>query len=141
MHGIYCLMNSGKPLTQMLADALLLNACDMFHENNHYQPIQSRQYEGFIESNLEVVEYAGFPAVAFMATVSTDKWEANEVNFVVRIDDLDAIEMGSGEWMQLKVRVMSRPLSDLPEEIQEKIRAQMEQNEQSEDDESPFSLD
>jgi len=102
MHGqIYCLMNSGKPITKMLSDALLLNACDMFSEGRRVQRIKSPRYDGVIESNLEVIEYVGVPSVSFEAIVDTDKWEAVTIKFIVRVDDIDRIEMNQGQWAEL----------------------------------------
>ena len=123
---IYCIMNSGKPLTPIVRDVLLFNAYDMFQEGNEQQAIKSRQYSGIIKSNLEVTEYAGVPVVSFEATISTAQWEANEVLFAVRVDELDGIEQG--EWVQLGIKTMM--FDDLPPEIQEKFKT---------DGPSPFS--
>lgn len=127
MHGgkMYCMMNSGKPLTKMLADVLLYNAHDMFQEGRHTQRIKSRQYDGVIESNLEVVEHFGVPSVQFEALVSTEQWEANTIRFVIRTDDLDGIEQA--EWTQLSLRVIG-PMNfeDLPPHVQEQIRRSQE---------------
>ena len=121
MHGhkIYCMMNSGKQLTKALADALLFNAYDMFDENRHTQRIKSRKYDGVIESNLEVIEYLGVPSVVFDAIVSTDMFEGNEVKFVVRVDDLDGVELG--EWASTHQKTMTVSFDELPEEIQQAI--------------------
>jgi hypothetical protein len=123
-HKMYCLMNSGRhPITRQLADALLLNAIDMFDENRRVQRIKSRLYDGVIESTLEVIEYADVPSVQFEALVSTDKFESATIRFIVRVDDLDGIELG--EWQQLEFRVMGPvPFHELPPEIQEQIRSQ-----------------
>jgi len=121
-HHMYCMMNSGKPLTKMLADALLFNAYDMYHEGRRVQRIKARRYDGVIESNLEVCWFAESPVVMFEANVSTSMWENNTVQFVVKIEDLEGLE--EGEWMQLVTRVMGMSMSfdDLPPEMQEHIR-------------------
>jgi len=111
------MMNSGKPLTKMLADVLLFNACDMWHEGRKSQRVKSRKYDGVIESDLEIVEYAGFPAVQFEALISTEQWDGNAVRFIVRVDDMDGIEQG--EWTQLNIDSVS--FDELPEEIKKQI--------------------
>jgi len=129
MHGhkMFCMMNSGKPLTKMLADVLLYNAYDMFQDGRRTQRIKSRQYDGVIESNLKVVEYAGTPSVQFEAIVSTEEWEANTIRFVIRTDDLDGLEQA--EWAQLSLRVIGpMAFEDLPPHIQEHIRRSQEEN-------------
>jgi len=115
------MMNSGKPLTKMLADVLLFNACDMWHEGRKVQRVKSRQYDGVIESNLKTLEHVGFPVVQFEALISTEQWEGNTVKFVVRVDDMDGIEQG--EWAQLEMVAMGGPISfdELPEEIKKQI--------------------
>lgn len=125
MHGhkMFCLMNSGKPITRQLADALLLNAIDMFDENRRVQRIKARKYDGVIESNLEVFEFSGIPSVQFEALVATERFESITIRFIVRVDDLDGVELG--EWAQLQLRVMGPcAFEDLPPEIQEHIRSQ-----------------
>jgi hypothetical protein len=123
-HKIFCMMNSGKPLTKMVADVLLFNAVDMYQEGRKVQRVKSRQYDGVIESNLEVTEYAGVPAIQFEALISTEKWDSNVVRFVVRVDDMEGIEQG--EWAQLGMMSMGCPIpfDQLPEEIKDQIRAQ-----------------
>jgi len=133
MHGhkMYCMMNSGKPLTKMLADVLLYNAYDMFQEGRHTQRIKSRQYDGVIESNLEVVDYSGVPSVQFEALVSTELWESNTIRFVIRTDDLDGLEQA--EWAQLSLRVIGPvAFDDLPPHVQEHIRRSQEGNDELE---------
>lgn len=124
-HNMYCLMNSGKPLTKQLADALLFNAYDMFHEGRRTQRIRSRRYDGVIETNLEIYEYADMQVVKFEAIVSTDKWEGNLVHFVVKVEDLAEIEQG--EWVALEMRVMA-PVPVSFDELPEVIREQMQED-------------
>jgi hypothetical protein len=120
-HKIFCMMNSGKPLTKMLADVLLFNACDMYYEGRKVQRVKSRKYDGVIESNLEVVEYEEVPSVQFEALISTEKWESNTVKFIIRVDDMDGIEQA--EWEQMAIMNCPIPFDQLPEEIQEMIRS------------------
>lgn len=125
MHGhkMFCMMNSGKPLTKTIADVLLFNAVDMYDEHRRTQRIKSRKYDGVIESNLEVIELFGIPVVVFEAIVTTEQFEGNEVKFYVRVDDMEGIELG--EWMQLQMKVMGPiPFEMLPPEIREKIQSQ-----------------
>lgn len=103
-HHLYCLMNSGKPLTETICDALLYNAYDMYQEKRNVQRIKSRTYDGMIETDLEVVDFSGMAVVSFLANISTDQYEHNEVRFVVRLEDFDGIP--EGEWQQLELRVV-----------------------------------
>ncbi len=123
-HKLFCMMNSGKPLTKQIADALLFNAYDMFQEGRTVQRIRSRRYDGVIESSLEVHEFAGMSVVRFEANVSTARWESNTIEFIVRVEDLDA--MPQWEWASLAFRVMApQPVSfdEIPEHIQDQMRA------------------
>lgn len=85
---IYCMMWSGVPLTPQLSEALFVNALDMWQEGNCRQPIRTSKYDGVIESELEVIEYFGEPAISFEAMVTFDKWEGTQVQFVVHLDAL-----------------------------------------------------
>jgi hypothetical protein len=105
---IFALVVSGKPLTQQVNDMLLLNAIDMWDCHNHKQPIKSRNYDGVIESDLEVVEHFGAPVVQFKAMVSTTKFGATAVKYLVKIDDLDGIE--GVEWGRLQLSANMPPL-------------------------------
>ncbi len=89
---IFCLMATGKPLTPAAHEALLINAVDMWYESRTLRRIKSRGYDGVIETNLEVIDYLGVPAVVFEANIATDKWGATDVRFVVRVDDLEGVE-------------------------------------------------
>lgn len=123
-HKMYCMMNSGKPLTKQLADALLFNAHDMFQEGRTVQRIRARRYDGVIESSLEVHDFAGQSVVRFEANISTEKWESNTIQFIVRVEDLDGMEQT--EWASLAVRVMAPQtvsFDEIPEEIQEQMQA------------------
>jgi hypothetical protein len=91
---IYCMLWTGKPITPPIADALLLNAIDMYEHNHQTQRIKNRQYDGIIQSNLEPINYHGVPAIQFQALIGTDQWEAIQAHYIVRIDDLTNIELG-----------------------------------------------
>lgn len=123
-HGrIYCMINSGKmPLNPTLCDILMFNAVDMFESGRRVQRIKGRNYDGVIESNLEVID--GFvPIVQFEALLSVGKWEAHPITFGVRVDDLDGIHLQKGKWGQIMMSVLGLPpIHTLPPEIQEAIR-------------------
>jgi hypothetical protein len=88
-------MRTGKPLDKPVADALLFNAIDMYENNRRVQRIKSRRYDGVIESSLEVIDYLGVPSVVFEALVGTDMWESVDATFIIRVDDLTDVEVGS----------------------------------------------
>lgn len=112
---VYCLMNSGgQPLTQQVSDVLLLNAIDMWDMRRTYQPIRARSYEGIIETDLEVIDFQEVPVVEFKAMVTMRGvpmvTDVTEVRYLLRVDDLDGIEIG--EWGRLRAQVMGDP--DMP---------------------------
>lgn len=118
-HGrIYCMINSGNmPLNPTLCDILMFNAVDMFECRRRTQRIKGRNYDGVIESNLEVID-GHIPIVQFEALLSTGKWEAHPVTFGVRIDDLDGIHLQKGKWGQIMTSVLGLPpLHMLPPEL------------------------
>ena len=88
---IYCMMLAGKPTTAHLMEVLFINAYEMWDEKKEHQEIRSSRYVGCIETDLEVIIHMGVPCVAFksIVTETQEKWGANEVLYIVRIDDLD----------------------------------------------------
>jgi hypothetical protein len=123
-HGrIYCMINSGgKPLNSTICDVLMFNAVDMFECGRRTQRIKGRNYDGVIESNLEVIETFA-PIVKFEALLATDKWDASPITFGVRVDDLDGIHLQKGKWESIMASVLGLPpLHMLPPEIQRAIR-------------------
>ena len=121
--GIYCMINSGgKPLTPTICDVLMFNAVDMFECGRRTQRIKGRNYDGVIESNLQVIETFA-PIVKFEALLATDKWDTSPITFGVRIDDLDGIHLQKGKWGRIMGSVLGLPpLHMLPPEIQRAIR-------------------
>jgi hypothetical protein len=113
---VYCLMNSGGPLTQQVSDVLLLNAIDMWDMRRTYQPIRARSYEGIIETDLEVIDFQEVPVVEFKATVTlrgvSMVTDVTEVRYLLRVDDLDGIEVG--DWGRLQAQVMGDPDMPMP---------------------------
>jgi hypothetical protein len=106
---VMCLMSVGAPLTDQVCQVLLLNAIDMWEEHRHAQLIKSHQYDGKIESDLEVIKYFDVPVVIFKALVSTqERFRATEVRYCIRVDDLD--NMNPAEWE----RIMDMGGSSLP---------------------------
>jgi hypothetical protein len=117
-HKINCLMNAGKPLRRDHADVLLFNAVDMFEQRRKMQRIKSRNYDGMIESNLEVIDYMGEPVVAFVSYIETERWQTNIVDFVVRVEDLNC---PPAEWNHLLRIALDFSVNDLPAPIKEHI--------------------
>lgn len=120
---VFCMINSGKPLSQTILDVLLFNAVDMFECRKRTQRIKSRQYDGIIESNLEPQKGIEYPVVTFEASLSTDQWTNQHVSFYVRVDDLDSIHLNQGVWGRVMSSMMGLPsLDSLPPEIAQAIR-------------------
>lgn len=99
MDGIYCLMNSGLPLTNKLRDVLLINAYDMWENKRSVQKIKGKDYDGMIESNFNkpaiFVSMSGF---IFDAILGIDKGET-DVRFFVRTSELENFNLHSGKWI------------------------------------------
>lgn len=95
---IYCLMNSGKPLTDEVRQVLLINACDMAETGNEVQKIKGRRYEGTITSNLESLDYAGLSVIVFEADVVCPQIGHTKVRYGVRTRDLDEGLLALGKW-------------------------------------------
>ena len=110
---IHCLMKTGGlQTTTAMNDALLQNAVDMVRNQQRRQRIKSRSYDGVIESSLEVFDFLGAPVVRFNAIIGCDLWDAGEIDFLVRMDSLDEVELGVGEWV--RGRIVGVP-EDMPE--------------------------
>jgi len=98
---IYCMMNSGKPLTDEVRQVLLINACDMAEMGNEQQKVKGRRYEGIIKSNLESLSYAGLSIVMFEADVICPDIGPTKVRYGVRTQDLDEGLLALGKWGSL----------------------------------------
>jgi len=112
MDKVMCVMKAGAPLTQQSTDALLINAIDMWDEGRRTQEIRTRSYHGIIQSNLEVTETFGVPAVAFEAVIGTPDFRSTEVHFVIRVDDLE--HMNPEEWNRIMIRLGLLPFPPPP---------------------------
>ena len=110
-HKVFCLMNSGKPLTEEVADVLLFNAYDMFYAGRDRQRVKGRRYDGVIETNLESLTYVGMSCMEFQAEIAIDNVGMTKVRFLVRTSDLNGLEQG--EWAQL-VAVAYGPKREIP---------------------------
>ncbi len=93
---IYCLMASGKPITEKVADILFYNAHDMLQDENEHQSIQGKGYYGYIKSNLQTIAFVGMCGVVFEAEIWTEENGNNKVKYLVRQSDLDGVE--KAEW-------------------------------------------
>ena len=95
---IYCLMNSGKPLTDEVRQVLLINACDMAERGRERQEIRGRRYAGTITSNLESWCYVGMSIVVFEADIVCPDIGHTKVRYGVRTNDLDEGVLSLGKW-------------------------------------------
>jgi len=113
MH-VYCLMSVGGTITPQVSEVLLLNAVDMWDLRRLKQPIRARSYEGIIETDLEIIEFQGVPAVEFHAMVTIRGvpvvTQVTQANFLLRVDDLEGVELA--QLGRLEAKVMGDP--DMP---------------------------
>lgn len=98
---IYCMMNSGKPLTDEVRQVLLINACDMAEAGNEFQKVKGRRYEGVIKSDLESLSYAGLSIILFEAEITCPEIGFTKVRYGVRTQDLDEGLLALGKWSSL----------------------------------------
>lgn len=117
-HKVHCMMNSGKPLTKRHADVLLLNAVDMFEDGRKMQRIKSRDYDGMIESNLEVIDHMGVPVVEFVSYLETERWRTTMVDFIIRVEDL---QCPPHEWNHLLQIAFHLTPDEVPAIIKEHV--------------------
>ena len=119
---IYCMFNSGKPLTPHMAEVLFVNAYAMWSEKIKRQEIRSRRYQGFISTNLLVINYLGTPCVEFLSIVTEtqEQWGVNQVKFIVRVDDLSVPpDVAFGQIQQLEGPPIPLPMDLFSEEESE----------------------
>jgi hypothetical protein len=110
---IYCMMMCGKPMTEHLMEVLFVNAYEMWDEQRERQEIRSRRYIGFISTNMMIIDHLGTPCVEFESVVTEvqEKWGANQVKFIVRIDDLNVPpNIAFGRIMQMEGPPMLPPM-------------------------------
>jgi len=95
---IYCMMKTGKPLTDEVRQVLLINACDMADARRKQQEIKGRGYHGIIKSDLESVNFAGISIVMFEADIVCSDVGMTKVEFGVRTTDIDEGVLSLGKW-------------------------------------------
>lgn len=101
----YCIMVTGKPITPHLMEVLFVNAYEMWDMKRERQEIRSRSYVGFISSNMMIISHFEVPCVVFESVVTEvkEKWGANQISFIVRIDDLSVPpDLAFGRIMQME---------------------------------------
>jgi len=99
MHGIYCIMTSGLPVTEQLREALLINAYDMWENKRPIQRVKSRSYDGVIETNFEPICFVGSAGFLFDALMGTPLGET-QIKFFVRTSELENFSLESGRWVK-----------------------------------------
>ena len=102
---LVCMMNSGHPITEDLAEALHFNAHEMCRESRNTMRIRSSHFDGVIESNLEVIMFLDTPAIQFEALIDTENWSAQTIRFLIRVDDLT---MNPDTWTALMKSVIGQ---------------------------------
>jgi hypothetical protein len=90
-------MHSGKSLSESAREVLLENAQWMRYENTRKWEIKHPLCTGYVESDLESVDYIGFETIKFKALIDTPEG-TTDVEFVIRISDLDDFCMSKMQW-------------------------------------------
>lgn len=106
---IYCLMWSGNPLTPQMCETLFVSALDMWDNGNCHQFLKAPKYEGVIESNFEIIDHLGEPAIYFEAMIASQEWEGTQVHFMVHLEALK--EANKGIWEGMKEAVSNETSS------------------------------
>jgi hypothetical protein len=86
-----CLMHSGMPLTGQMREALLQGAKHIARESKSQARISEPNFEGYVETNLQVVSFGSIAGVKFTAKLDTEKG-TTKVEFVVPEFELDLPE-------------------------------------------------
>ena len=94
-------MTSGKPLLEVVRDALLVNAYDMYQEKKDHQRIKSSQYDGVISTNFEHVVFADLAGFVFEANLEMTTG-STYVKYFVRTSDLEDFSFESGKWVSFR---------------------------------------
>lgn len=99
MNGIYCLMNSGLPLTNKIRDVLLINAYDMWENKRSVQRIKGADYDGMLEANFNnATTFVGMGGFVFDAILGIEAGET-QVRFFVRTSELENFNLSQGKWV------------------------------------------
>jgi len=121
---IFCLMNSGKPLSNKLLDILFVNAHDMLDNHNASQEIQGRGYKGNITTKFQSVPFVSMSGILFEAEVHNEKGEVNKVKYLVR--DKDNEGYTKAEWFNMTVRTLPVAPQDMMKKVREKEKTSRE---------------
>lgn len=105
---IFCLMFSGKSLTDKISEVLFINAHDMVEEGTTKRRVKGRDYDGVITSDLQAIAAFGTTGVVFSAQIGTTQGDT-DVQYLVRVGDLDQpIEAYKLEFIDITKKVNNR---------------------------------
>lgn len=96
---IYCLMASGRPLSDESRRLLLWIAVDLFTSGKQYKPFSSVWGEGFVSTRGNSVCLGAIAGMMFTAKIATEEGET-EVRYIVRTHDLEFSE--DAEWSTVR---------------------------------------
>jgi hypothetical protein len=85
---IFCVMFSGRSLTERISEVLFINAHEMVEFSLQKRRVKGRDYDGIITTDLESVAAFGTTGIIFQAQIGFDGG-ATDVEFLIRVGDLD----------------------------------------------------
>ena len=91
---LFCLLQSGKPLTKGTYDALVSAAVRMARHGRRKLFIRSKDSDGLLETDLEPVEWCDMYGMNFTVNLMTPQGYT-KVTFFIRIDDLDNFDINN----------------------------------------------
>lgn len=101
MGTIYCLMNHGPGLTELIRQILFDTAQEMVRRDLKRKLVRNDDFEGVVTTNKDWARMGGVSGYVFRAVVESEAGVENNVSYLVRPADLEDLE--GGRWVDVSV--------------------------------------
>lgn len=98
---IYCMMFSGKPLSDSAAEALFQSGCRCALLEKNSQNIFHDDVRGTIKTEFDYAMVGSITGIHFFAEISTEKGNT-EVHFIIPSKDIEEVKNTEPYWTKVK---------------------------------------
>lgn len=99
MFKIYCLLNSGVPLTDSICETLFQTALKMVEENKRKLSVSCENVCGLVTTKYESVQLCSIAGYMFYAEIET-MYGKSKTKFIVETRDLENVE--KAKWFRFQ---------------------------------------
>lgn len=94
---IYCVMSSGKPLSNSVRDVLFDSAIKMVKDERDDFVVVHDDCQGILSTKWDTMTLGFISGFIFNASVNTEQGNT-QVTFIVRTQDIESVNLSDGEW-------------------------------------------